>query len=169
MTIRYGGRVLVRHPLSHVYSSTHLPHLVPQQNEPYVSAMDLIGAPVMTSDFVVSGGVPEEIHKFISNEYMVPLLNVIQNRQHLCVHKHRHYISSSSPQYTPIPGTCTNNLHGMCESLYRPDMAPDELFETISQCLLASCDRDALSGWGAMVHVITHEGITSRRLKGRQD
>ena len=28
---------------------------------------------------------------------------------------------------------------------------------------------NALSGWGAMVHVITPEGVTSRRLKGRQD
>ena len=45
----------------------------------------------------------------------------------------------------------------------------DELFETISQCLLASVDRDALSGWGAVVHVITPQGITSKSLKGRMD
>jgi 20S proteasome subunit beta 3 len=37
--------------------------------------MDLIGAPVFTDDFVVSG-------------------------------------------------TCTANLHGMCEAMYRPDMVP---------------------------------------------
>ena len=28
-----------------------------------------------------------------------------------------------------VSGTCTSNLHGMCESLYRPDLSPDELFE----------------------------------------
>lgn len=42
-------------------------------NKPFISAFDLIGAPVMTDDFVVGG-------------------------------------------------TCTNNLYGMCESLYRPNM-----------------------------------------------
>mmetsp|Transcript_61839 Transcript_61839/g.85027 ORF Transcript_61839/g.85027 Transcript_61839/m.85027 type:complete len:205 (-) Transcript_61839:341-955(-) len=90
------------------------------KNEPFLSAMDLIGAPVMTKDFVVSG-------------------------------------------------TCTANLFGMCESMYRPDMEPDELFETISQCLLASVDRDCLSGWGAVVHIITADGIISKKLKSRSD
>ena len=68
-----------------------------------------------------------------------------------------------------VGGTCTPNLYGMCETMYKPDMSPDELFETISQCLLASADRDALSGWGAVVTVITPEGTTSRKLKGRMD
>lgn len=45
----------------------------------------------------------------------------------------------------------------------------DELFETMAQCLLASVDRDALSGWGGVVHIITPEGIMSKTLKGRQD
>lgn len=45
----------------------------------------------------------------------------------------------------------------------------DELFETMAQCLLTSVDRDALSGWGGVVHIITPEGIMSKTLKGRQD
>ncbi|GMI40920.1 hypothetical protein TeGR_g8537, partial [Tetraparma gracilis] len=90
------------------------------ENKPFLSAMDLIGAPVYTDDFVVSG-------------------------------------------------TCTANLYGMCETLYRPGLEPDDLFETLSQALLASVDRDALSGWGGVVHIITPEGVTSRELKGRQD
>lgn len=44
-----------------------------EDNKPFLSGMDLIGAPVFASDFVVSG-------------------------------------------------TCTSNLHGMCEALYRPNM-----------------------------------------------
>jgi 20S proteasome subunit beta 3 len=91
-----------------------------EDNTPFLSGMDLIGAPVFTDDFCVSG-------------------------------------------------TCTPNLHGMCEALYRPDMSPDELFETLSQCLLNAVDRDALSGWGAVVHIITPEGCTTRKLKARQD
>jgi len=76
-----------------------------EDNKPFMSGMDLIGAPVFTEDFCVSG-------------------------------------------------TCTPNLHGMCESLYRPNMEPEELFEVLSQCLLSAVDRDALSGWGAIVHIM---------------
>ena len=28
-----------------------------------------------------------------------------------------------------VAGTCSENLYGMCESLYRPDLGPEELFE----------------------------------------
>lgn len=87
---------------------------------PYICAMDLIGAPVVTTDFVVAG-------------------------------------------------TSSENLYGMCEGLFRPDLPPEELFEVASQALLASVDRDALAGWGAVVHVITAEGVTTRELKARQD
>lgn len=31
---------------------------------------------------------------------------------------------------------------------------PDELFEVISQALLSSVDRDCISGWGGIVHVV---------------
>ncbi len=31
---------------------------------------------------------------------------------------------------------------------------PEELFETISQALLNAVDRDALSGWGGVVHIM---------------
>jgi 20S proteasome subunit beta 3 len=88
--------------------------------QPFLSGMDLIGAPVHTKDFVVTG-------------------------------------------------TCTGNLFGMCESLWKPDMNPEELFETISQALLSSVDRDALSGWGGIVHIITRDSVTTRELKGRMD
>lgn len=87
---------------------------------PYLAGSDLVGAPVSTEDFIVSG-------------------------------------------------TPSDNLYGMAESLWRPDMDADELFETISQTLLAAVDRDALSGWGANVYVITPEGTTVKELKARQD
>jgi 20S proteasome subunit beta 3 len=48
-------------------------------------------------------------------------------------------------------------------------LKPDELFETMAQCLLAACDRDCLAGWGGVVHIITPEGITTKYLKGRMD
>ena len=91
-----------------------------EKNVPYLCAMDLIGAPVYTDDFVVSG-------------------------------------------------TCSEQLYGVCEAMYKPNMEPEDLFETVSQCLLAAVDRDCLAGWGAIVHIITPDGVTSRQLKSRQD
>jgi 20S proteasome subunit beta 3 len=68
-----------------------------------------------------------------------------------------------------VSGTCPDNMYGMCESLYREDMDEDALFETLSQCLLSAVDRDAISGWGAVVHIIGKEGTTTKRLRGRPD
>ncbi|KAI8338912.1 nucleophile aminohydrolase [Chlamydoabsidia padenii] len=68
-----------------------------------------------------------------------------------------------------VSGTAGPNLYGMCESLWEPDLEPEDLFETISQALLNAQDRDALSGWGAVVHIITPTEIITKTLKSRQD
>ncbi|CAO3589366.1 unnamed protein product [Absidia cylindrospora] len=68
-----------------------------------------------------------------------------------------------------VSGTAGPNLYGMCESLWEPDLEPEDLFETISQALLNAQDRDALSGWGAVVHIITADKIITKTLKSRQD
>uniref|UniRef100_A0A2C9U1L8 Proteasome subunit beta n=1 Tax=Manihot esculenta TaxID=3983 RepID=A0A2C9U1L8_MANES len=46
---------------------------------------------------------------------------------------------------------------------------PEELFETVSQALLSSVDRDCLSGWGGHVYVVTPTEVKERILKGRMD
>eukprot|EP01123_Difflugia_compressa_P002007 TRINITY_DN1268_c0_g1_i1.p1 TRINITY_DN1268_c0_g1~~TRINITY_DN1268_c0_g1_i1.p1 ORF type:complete len:205 (+),score=45.34 TRINITY_DN1268_c0_g1_i1:50-664(+) len=89
-------------------------------NTPFISGMDLIGAPVFAEDFCLAG-------------------------------------------------TCAEAMFGMAECLWRPNMNPQELFECISQTLLNAFDRDATSGWGAIVHVLTAEGVTTKTLKARQD
>ena len=66
-------------------------------------------------------------------------------------------------------GNNTDALLGVCESMYRPNLAPEELFEVISQCLLAASGRDCLSGWGGVVHVITKAGVMTRTLRSRMD
>lgn len=50
--------------------------------------------------------------------------------------------------------------------MWEPDLEPEDLFETCAQALLNAVDRDALSGWGAHVYVITKDKITKRLLKG---
>lgn len=66
-------------------------------------------------------------------------------------------------------GTCASNLVGICETLYEPNLEPEDLFETISQCLVNAVDRDALSGWGAVVYIVTPEKVIIRDLKARMD
>lgn len=68
-----------------------------------------------------------------------------------------------------VSGTATDQLYGMCESLYEPNLEPEDLFETISQALLNAVDRDALSGWGAVVYIVTKDKVVKRVLKTRQD
>jgi len=68
-----------------------------------------------------------------------------------------------------LAGDCTEAMYGLCESMYRPDLEPDDLFEVIAQCLLSGVDRDCLAGWGCTVHILTAEGVTTRHLKGRMD
>lgn len=68
-----------------------------------------------------------------------------------------------------VAGTASHQLLGMCESLWEPDLGPEELFETISQTLLSALDRDAMSGWGAHVYIIEKDKVTKRLLKSRQD
>ncbi|CAG9332571.1 PSMB3 [Blepharisma stoltei] len=66
-------------------------------------------------------------------------------------------------------GTASELMLGACESFVKPDLEAEELFEVASQCLLSALDRDAFSGWGAVVYIITPAGITARTLKARMD
>lgn len=75
----------------------------------------------------------------------------------------------NNPDDFVVAGTCAEQLYGMCETLWRPDMAPTQLFECISQAMLNAFDRDAISGWGAVVHIIEKDKITKKVLKTRQD
>lgn len=75
----------------------------------------------------------------------------------------------NEPDDFVVGGTCEEQLYGMCEALYKPDMGPDDLFEVISQSLVNACDRDAISGWGATVYVIEKDKVTIRKLRSRMD
>ncbi|KAK9899836.1 N-terminal nucleophile aminohydrolase [Cystobasidium minutum MCA 4210] len=68
-----------------------------------------------------------------------------------------------------VSGTASSKLFGMAEALWEPNLGPEDLFETISQALLNAVDRDAFSGWGAVVYVIEKDKVTKRTLRGRMD
>jgi len=59
-----------------------------------------------------------------------------------------------NPEDFVVAGTCREQLYGMCEVLWEPDMSPDALFEACSQALVNACDRDAISGWGGIVYIM---------------
>jgi len=61
-------------------------------------------------------------------------------------------------------GTCSASLIGLCEALWRPGLPPDELWQVAARCLLGALERDCLSGAGAVVHLITADGVTSYEL-----
>ncbi|KDD73458.1 proteasome subunit protein, partial [Helicosporidium sp. ATCC 50920] len=66
-----------------------------------------------------------------------------------------------------VAGTSPDSLLGICESLWKPGMDEDELFETVSEAMLTGQGRDCLAGWGAVVYVITKDKIVGRQLKSR--
>lgn len=66
-------------------------------------------------------------------------------------------------------GTCKEQLFGMLETLWEPDLKPDELFEVAAQSIVNACARDAISGWGATVYIIEKDAVTIREVKTRMD
>jgi len=75
----------------------------------------------------------------------------------------------NEPEDFVVAGTCTEQLYGVCEALWEPDLEPDDLFEIISQALTNALDRDPVSGWGAVVHIIEKDKVTTKNLKTRMD
>ncbi len=54
-----------------------------------------------------------------------------------------HATAACCSKTTAAFNPCVHHLQG-----------PEELFETTAQCLLSGVDRDALSGWGAIIYVV---------------
>ncbi|KAH0791738.1 Proteasome subunit beta type-3 [Histomonas meleagridis] len=75
----------------------------------------------------------------------------------------------TEPNDFAVAGTSSDSLYGICESLWRPGMNPDELFKTISTCLISAIERDGLSGWGGIVYIVTPEQIITKEIKTRMD
>jgi len=75
-------------------------------------------------------------------------------------------MSSTDP--FQVGGTAADSLLGAAETFYKDDMIPDELVEVVGQTLLSGCDRDALSGWGGLVYLLTEENVTVKVLKTKQ-
>lgn len=68
-----------------------------------------------------------------------------------------------------VAGTGSELLYGVCETFYKENLGPEELYEVVSNCLLSALDRDSLSGWGAYIYILTPDELIVRALKTRMD
>ncbi|VDK83697.1 unnamed protein product [Dibothriocephalus latus] len=68
-----------------------------------------------------------------------------------------------------VGGSCTEQLYGMCETMWEKDLKPDELFECISQCMLNALNRDCIAGWGTRVYLVEKDKVTITDIKSRMD
>lgn len=83
---------------------------------------------------IVAGLMPKTYEPFICNMDLIGCINL--------------------PNDFVVGGTASAQLYGMCEALWEPNLGPDDLFETTSQALINAFDRDAVSGWGAVVYIM---------------
>jgi 20S proteasome subunit beta 3 len=75
---------------------------------------------------------------------------------------------SESPSFV-CAGAAKHSLYGTCEALWRPGMDREELLSVCSKVFLSALERDCLSGYGAVVYLITPDGIEELDITGRTD
>jgi 20S proteasome subunit beta 3 len=66
-------------------------------------------------------------------------------------------------------GAATKSLYGTAEATWKPDLTADELLKVCGQAFLSALERDCLSGYGAVVYIITQDGIVEYDLASRND
>ena len=66
-------------------------------------------------------------------------------------------------------GAATSSLYGTAEAFWRPNMDRNELLAVIAKAFVAALERDCLSGYGALVYVLTSDGITEYDISTRND
>ena len=66
-------------------------------------------------------------------------------------------------------GAASSSMFGTAEALWKPELTPEELVEVCSSAFLSALERDCLSGYGAILYLITPGGITEYNLASRND
>jgi len=76
---------------------------------------------------------------------------------------------SKSNQFV-CAGVASKSLYGTAEALWKPNLSPEELVEVCGKAFLSALERDCLSGYGAVLYLITAEdGIQQIELACRND
>lgn len=66
-------------------------------------------------------------------------------------------------------GAASKSLFGTAEAMWEPNMDSGRLIEVCGRAFLGALERDCLSGYGAIVYLITKDGIVEYDLAGRND
>ena len=67
-------------------------------------------------------------------------------------------------------GVATKSIYGTAEALWKPDLEADQLVEVCGKAFLSALERDSMSGYGAVVYLITaSDGIIEYDLVTRND
>jgi 20S proteasome subunit beta 3 len=67
-------------------------------------------------------------------------------------------------------GAATKSLYGTAEALWKEDLSPQDLVRLCGEAFLSALERDCLSGYGALVYLITaNGGIVEYDLDTRND
>ena len=64
-----------------------------------------------------------------------------------------------------VGGTAADNFYALCESYYHDGISPTEMEDILGNIIVSGLDRDILSGWGAIVYVLTENSLEARYLK----
>jgi 20S proteasome subunit beta 3 len=67
-------------------------------------------------------------------------------------------------------GVAKKSLYGCAESLWRPNLSPEELVQVCGKAFLSALERDCLSGYGAVLYLMEGgKGIQEIQLSCRND
>jgi len=67
-------------------------------------------------------------------------------------------------------GAASSSMYGIAEAMWRPDMDAETLAKVCGRAFLSALERDCLSGYGAVVYVLTEDGgIIEYDLDARND
>ena len=66
-------------------------------------------------------------------------------------------------------GVATKSIYGIAEALWRPGLSSGDLTRVCARAFLSALERDCLSGYGAVIYLMTKEGIEEIELACRND
>ncbi|KAK2493353.1 hypothetical protein MC885_017879 [Smutsia gigantea] len=152
------------------YTEPVIAGLDPKTFKPFICSLDLIGCPMVTDDFVVSGTCTEQMYGMCESLWEP---NMFGKKGPGWQKEQPVHMYERVPVYSVMQESSLWLLE--CGQMYGEVTVeskigdPEHLFETISQAMLNAVDRDAVSGMGVIVHIIEKDKITTRTLKARMD
>jgi len=66
-------------------------------------------------------------------------------------------------------GAASKSMFGTAEALWKPQLKPDDLVRICGRAFLSAMERDCLSGYGAVVYLLTRDGVFEYELACRND